>query len=143
MAYDREEPKSLLILAIGVGSLITIAGSIWGLQSYFQMMREEEQFTKYLGVESPAKKDHRAEMNRVLTSYAKLDANGSKVRIPIDDAMKAFVAKGRDAFPGIKIDPTTVTQGGAAAPAASSAAPATSAPAPATSGSSAPAPGHH
>ena len=146
MAYENEEPKNGLILLIGVGSIVTIGLSMVGLQSYFQDFRDSEQYRKLLGVESPAKIDHRAEMNRVLTTPAKYDQAGERVRIPIDDAMKLLAQRGRDGFPAIKIDPTTV--GGISS---ASAAPATSAP-PAGSGSAAPAtsspapgpaPGHH
>ncbi len=150
MAHEDSEPKNLLILGIGVGSLVAVVAVMFGLQNYTQVMEANERVTKVEQYVPPELQNYRAEMNRQLTTYAKLDPQGNRVRIPIDEAMKLFAQRGRAGFPAIKVDPSTIggvptvapAPNGSAAPAASgSAAPAVSgsasAPSPAMSGSAA------
>jgi protein SCO1 len=125
MAHETGEPKNLLILGIGVGSIVTLVAVLYALQSYYYGLRDAEQHEKVLGRPNADLVKLRADEQRQLTSYAKLDPGGKRVRIPINQAMGLLVQRGRDGFPSIRPE---------AAPAAGSApAAAGSAPAPATS----------
>jgi hypothetical protein len=131
MAHETSEPKNLLILGIGVGSIVTLVAVLYGLQSYYYGLRDAEQQEKVLGRTNPdLLKLHETEQ-RQLTTYAKLDPDGKRVRIPIDRAMGLLAQRGRDGFPAIRPESSATS--------ATSPPPAGSAPAPAAS--SAPAPG--
>lgn len=137
MAHENEDPKNLLILSIGLGSIVVLGLALFGLSSYYRMLRDEQLDAKILSRSNPQLIEMRAEEHRKLTTYAALDANKTHVRIPIDQAMKTLAQKGRDGIPSIQPDPATIHIGGAPATApAESAAPATSA---APAGSAAPA----
>lgn len=133
MAHEIGEPKNLLIFGIGVGSVVTLVAVLYGLQSYYYNLRDSEQYTKVLGRSDAALVKLRDHEKRQLTTYAKLDSEGKRVRIPIEDAMTLLARRGRDAFPSIRPE--------ANATAGSAPAPATSGAPPATSGSALPPPG--
>jgi hypothetical protein len=144
MAHQNEDPKNLLILAVGLGSMVVLAATMYGLGSYYRMLRDDEQFAKILGRNDPYLTELHAEEKRKLEGPAViLDASKKRVRIPIARAMTLLAQRGRDGVPSIRVDPATAPLAGPdAAPAASAAssapAPSDSA-APAGSGSAAPA----
>jgi hypothetical protein len=132
MAHETSEPKNLLILGIGVGSIVTLVAVLYGLQSYYYGMRDFEQHEKVLGRPNPDLVALRTNEERRLTTYAKLDPDGKRVRIPVDKAIGLLAQRGRDGFPAIR--PDASAQAGGAAPSGSAPATAGSA-TPATSGS--------
>ena len=136
MAHQEEDPKNGLILVIGLGSLVTLVAVMFGLASYYDMLRDKEQQSKILGVDNPALLALRADEDKKLTQYAAIGADKKRIRIPIERAMQLMAQKGRDAIPSIQPDPANavIAPAGGAAPA-----PSASAATPAASGSAAPA----
>ena len=151
MAHEKGEPKNFLIFVVGLGSVVTLTAVMYGLQSYYAVLRDGEQQGKVLGRKNPELVDMRADEERRLTSYAILEPGAAgKVRIPIDRAMTLLAQRGRDGVPAIRPAPeadAALTGGAApaasasaaASPAPSSAVPAASASAAASPASSAPA----
>lgn len=136
MAHETGEPKNLLIFGVGVGSIVTLVAVLYGLQSYYYNLRDSEQHDKVLGRPNADLVKLRDNEKRQLTTYAKLDPEGKRVRIPIEDAMTLLARRGRDAFPSIRPE-SSAAAGSALVPVA----PATSGAPPAVSGSALPPPG--
>ena len=53
MAHEYEDPKNALILVVGLGSIMVLAASMFGLGSYYRMLRDEQVHDKILGVDNP------------------------------------------------------------------------------------------
>jgi protein SCO1/2 len=143
MAHQEEDPKNVLILGIGVGSLVTIVATMFILGSYYDILRDGEQQRKVFGRENPDLVTYNKvmEQRQGPNAYAVVDPKKGKVRIPIDRAITLLAQRGRDGIPSIQPDPTlqVIAPPGGAAPAASaSAAPAASGSAPPAASASAP-----
>ena len=121
MAHQKEDPKNLLIIAVGLGCFVTLVGVMFGLASYYDNLRDHEQQTKVLGKPNADLVALRAEEQRKMTTYAVLDKGKGRYRIPVDRAIDLLSKKGRDAFPTLQPDPANAWVNGAP-PAASSAA---------------------
>ena len=102
MAHQEQDPKNLLIVAIGLGSVVTLTGVMFGLYSYYQNLRDDWQHVRIAEKANPELVAMRSENSRVLTSYAYTDASRKNVRIPVGDAMTLLAQRGRDAFPSIQ-----------------------------------------
>jgi hypothetical protein len=126
MAHETSEPKNLLIFGIGVGSIVTLVAVLYGLQSYYYGLRDAERQEKIYGRANPDLLKLRETEQRQLTTYAKLDPDGKRVRIPVDRAMGLLAQRGRDGFAGIKPESSAAAAGSSPAP-GTSAAPVTSA----------------
>ena len=125
MAHQEEDPKNLLIVTVGLGSVVTLAAMMFGLYSYYQNLRNEWQHIRVAERTNPELIAMRTEDGRKLTSYAYNDTARTQLRIPVDQAMKLLAQRGRDAFP--LIQPVSTAAGTASAPGASSASPGSSA----------------
>ncbi len=145
MAHETSEPKNLLILGIGVGSVVTLVAVLYALQSYYYGLRDAEQHEKVLGRPNPELIKLREDERRRLTGYAKLDPEGKRVRIPIDRAMGLLAQRGRDGFADIRPSASGAPAGSAPAPALKTPPAASSAPsapsAPSAQGAHPPPPG--
>ena len=49
MAHETEDPKNYLIVAIGLGSIVTLVATMYGLGSYYDVLRDKEQHAKNPG----------------------------------------------------------------------------------------------
>ena len=152
MAHQEQDPKNLLIVAIGLGSVVTLTGVMFGLYSYYQNLRDDWQHQRIGALANTElvemQRANRCRLGTALptddckqvSSYAYTDASRKTARIPVGDAMNLLAQRGRDAFPSIQPAAAATAPGPAgagAAPAMSGAAPGGSA-TPATSGSAAP-----
>ena len=111
MAHQEQDPKNLLIVAVGLGSVVTLAGVMFGLYSYYQNLRDDWQHIRIADRTNPELVAMRAEDSRKLTSYAYTDASRKTVRIPVDQAMTLLAQRGRDSFASIQ--PASTAPGGA------------------------------
>ncbi|RYE81175.1 MAG: hypothetical protein EOO74_00985 [Myxococcales bacterium] len=102
MAHQEEDPKNLLIVTVGLGSVVVLAGVMFGLYSYYLNIRDEWQHIRVAERTNPELIAMRTEDARKLGSYAYNDAAKTQVRIPVDQAMKLLAQRGRDAFPSIQ-----------------------------------------
>jgi hypothetical protein len=125
MAHQDEDPRNLLIVAVGLGSVVTIVGSMFGLYSYYGQLRNQVYHDRVQAIVSPDLTALRERESKTLTSYAYLNKEKTQVRIPVDQAMKLLAQKGRDAIPTIQ--PAAPASASAPTPAP---APASSAPVP-------------
>lgn len=124
MAHEKEDPRNLLILTVGLVSFATIVAVMLGLASYYDRLRDHEQQVKVLGVDNPELVALRAEEQRKQTTYAKVVEKDKPVRyrIPIDQAISTLAKRGRDGIPSIQPDPNNAyVNGPPPAPPASSA----------------------
>ncbi len=127
MAHEKEQPKNVLIVTVGLGCVVAVTGILFGLQSYYDHLRDAQQQEKVFGRPNADLVALRAEEHRKLTTYAALDKAKGRYRIPIDQAIGLLSKKGRDAFPVLTPDPANAWVNGApAASASASAAPAAS-----------------
>lgn len=122
MAHQNEDPKNFLIVLVGVGCFVTLVGVMFGLGSYYDRLRDDEQQSKVLGKPNADLVTLRAEEARKMTTYAVLDKSKGRYRIPVDRAIDLLSKKGRDAFPVLQPDPANAWVNGAPPAAASSAA---------------------
>jgi hypothetical protein len=105
MAHQEEDPRNLLIVAVGLGSVVTIVGIMFGLYSYYATIRNDFYHQRVQAVQSPELRELREREARTLSSYAYLNPEKTRVRIPVDQAMKLLAQKGRDAIPSIQPPP--------------------------------------
>ncbi|MDW8251425.1 MAG: hypothetical protein RMJ98_19190 [Myxococcales bacterium] len=108
MAHQEEDPRNLLIVVVGLGSVITIVGTLFGLYSYYATIRNNLHHERVQTIEDPRLKELRAREARILTTYAYTNAEKTQVRIPVDRAMKLLAQRGRDAIPSIQPTPPPV-----------------------------------
>ena len=122
--YEHQEPRTGLIAAFGIGTIIVVVAMALGVQSYFDHVEEQQVFQKQLVPVSDDLKNIRARVDGQLHSYQYLDRNAGLVRIPIERGMELLAkeaAEGRLKYPS-KPTPVVVKlqgapeQGGANAP---------------------------
>jgi len=127
-SYDHTEPKYSLLWIIGGLIVVLLIFVAIGIQFYYERTEESTVFHRVLSQDSWQLQDlHRKEAQE-LSSYGYVDPNAQSVRIPIDQAMRMVVqeaAENRPKYPtgsyAIKTDaqlavnPTGVSQPGAAA----------------------------
>ena len=53
MAHQEEDPRNLLIVTVGLGSVITLSALMYGLFSYYHVMRDEYQQMRIFGPTNP------------------------------------------------------------------------------------------
>jgi hypothetical protein len=85
MATEKAEPRVGLIVSIGIIAILIFGGVRTGLVAYFDEMRAEETYRKVGAVKPEALINMRADEKQRLSSGP----------MPIDQAMKSLVAKGR------------------------------------------------
>ena len=88
MAHQDEDPRNFLIVAVGLGSIVTIVGTMFGLYSYYTNLRNEFQHERIAIRPSTQLIALRAGEDKVLGGYAYLDKGKTVARIPVDQAMK-------------------------------------------------------
>lgn len=87
-SYDHTEPKSSAIFIFGGATVFLLILVTIGITFYYDSTRESLISSEVLTVESDQLKALRAMEDRDLHSYAFIDKNTGKVRLPIDRAMQ-------------------------------------------------------
>lgn len=126
--FDPTEPAAPSIWAFTIGSLVLLVVVILAVQAYFQGVWNQAVYEKVLAVPGQEVGDLHALENWRLTHYEYTDPSKTSVRIPLEEARKAFLADaqaGKTFYPAKPTEPKpeTVDQPAAAPGAAPAAAP--------------------
>ena len=117
--FDPTEPESGPIWAFTIGSLILLVVVILAVQAYFEGLWNQAVFEKVLAVPGQEVGDLHNLENWRLTHYEYTDPSKTAVRIPFDQARKAFLedAKaGKTFYPAKPTEPKPETADQPAAP---------------------------
>jgi hypothetical protein len=118
--FDHTEPQSKAILFFGIGSVALLILTIVALQQYFDKIWQEAVYEKVLAPPSEQLKDLHYREDWFLTHYSFTDKKSGVVRIPLDQAMDAFVkeaAQGKLFYPAKNTLPKKEEPAAAPAPA--------------------------
>src|SRR5579863_5356527 len=131
--FDPTEPESGPIWAFTIGSLILLVVVILAVQAYFEGLWNQAVFEKVLAVPGQEVGDLHNLENWRLTHYEYTDPSKTAVRIPFDQARKAFLedAKaGKTFYPAKPTEPKPETADAPAAGPGAAGAPGTPSTAP-------------
>lgn len=91
--YDPHEPRTRVIAAFGLATLLLLGILILALQAYVDRVREQQIFVKQLEPVAEDLRALRAREDGELNSYRYVDRAKGVVRIPIRRAMELLVAE--------------------------------------------------
>jgi hypothetical protein len=106
--FDPTEPAARSIWGFAIGSIVMLVALILAVQSYFDKLWDEAVYEKVLSVPGAEVGDLHNLENWRLTHYEYTDPSKTTVRIPIEEARKAFLedAKaGKTFYPGKPTEP--------------------------------------
>jgi hypothetical protein len=125
-SFDHSEPNAKFILLIGIGTLITLAVTVAGIQFYFDATMNNEIQEVVLAPESQSLRDLHNKEDLELTNYKYIDRQKGTVSLPINRAIELFIkeaAEDRFQYPTKPAPYKTPEQIAAAAAAAAKAPP--------------------
>jgi hypothetical protein len=106
--FDPTEPAAKSIWGFAIGSIVLLVALILAVQSYFDKLWDEAVYEKVLSVPGAEVGDLHNLENWRLTHYEYTDPSKTTVRIPLEEARKAFLedAKaGKTFYPGKPTEP--------------------------------------
>jgi hypothetical protein len=121
--FDYSEPAARPIWGFAIGSIVLLVLLILAVQAYFDKIWNEAVYEKVLSVPGAEVGDLHNLENWRLTHYEYTDPSKTTVRIPLEEARKAFLADaqaGKTFYPAKPTEPKPET---ADAPAAAPGAP--------------------
>lgn len=86
--YDRTDMNIKQVLIVGIFSVVVMGASLFALDDYFSLGREQEMQESSLGVVWPELRAIRTAEFEALTKYKLLNKDAGRYQIPIDQAMR-------------------------------------------------------
>jgi len=91
IGYDRHDPNTRFIAMLGGLLVIVLIAAVFGVQYYYDRVREQQVYVQVLEPQSEMLLDLRARENQELLTYQYLDRDAGTVRVPIERAMELLV----------------------------------------------------
>jgi hypothetical protein len=110
--FDYSEPAARSIWGFAIGSIVLLVAVILAVQSYFDKLWDEAVYEKVLSVPGAEVGDLHNLENWRLTHYEYTDPSKTAVRIPLQEAKKAFLADaqaGKTFYPAKPTEPKPET----------------------------------
>ncbi len=86
--YERTDTNLKQIVIVGVFSIIIMGASLFAVDDFFSLGREETMQEVTLGVAWPGLREVRIAETEALTKYKALNADSGRYQIPIEVAMR-------------------------------------------------------
>ncbi|MCW5980352.1 MAG: hypothetical protein KIT09_19880 [Bryobacteraceae bacterium] len=102
--FDRHDPNARFLALLGFGLIVLLVAIVFGIQYYYDRVKEQQIYVQVLAPESETLKNLRAEEDEQLHSYRYIDRARGAVRLPIERAMELLA---REQAAGKTFYPTT------------------------------------
>jgi len=96
VGYEKKDVNAKMIIGVGLSSVLILIIIFVVLSDYFTVMETEAVYEAQLKPESVTLKELRAEDEKILTTYALIDAEKGVYRIPIKRAMHLLAEEASD-----------------------------------------------
>ena len=90
--FDEAEPQALWLLALGLGTIITLVSVMLAVEWYYDRVNEEVTYEKQLAPVSEDLRALRSDEDLRLHTYGYMNKERTEVRIPIERAMELVIA---------------------------------------------------
>jgi len=108
VSYDHTEPKSRAIAIYMAVTVVFLALIGIGIQNYYQLTYENEEYTRVLSQPNWQLQDLRNKEQWELTHYSYIEKDKGTVRIPIDQAMQLVARDAAENHPRYPTAPSHV-----------------------------------